>query len=131
MILIDSTVWIDYFNGAATWQTAHLDAALSEQLVLIGDIILAEVLQGFRDDSEFDEARRALGVLEQVGMLGPFLAVESARSYRRLRKMGITVRKTVDCLIATYCIANQCALLHADRDFDPFEEHLGLTVVHP
>lgn len=131
MLLVDSSVWIDYFNGSATPQTDYLHAALAEREILVGDIILAEVLQGFRSDADFDAALRALSGLEQAAMLDPDLAVRSARHYRTLRKLGLTVRKTIDCFIATYAIANGHELLHADGDFGPFEAHCGLHVVHP
>ena len=131
MLLVDSTVWIDYFNGQATPQPDHLDWILSRQPVLVGDLILAEVLQGFRNDAEFERARWALGKFPQVSIVNPDLAVESARNYRRLRRRGITVRKIVDCLIATYCIETGHELLHTDQDYDPFERHLGLRVIHP
>jgi predicted nucleic acid-binding protein len=128
MLLVDSTVWIDYFNGRFTPQTDYLDRILSDQLVLVGDLILAEVLQGFRDDTEFEQARQALGHFSQVSMVNPALAVQSARNYRTLRAQGVTVRKTIDCLIATFCIENDHSLLHSDADFDGFERHLGLKV---
>jgi len=131
VLLVDSSVWIDYFNGAATPETDYLHAVLAQREILIGDIILAEVLQGFRSDADFEAARRALGRFRQVAMLDPGLAVESACYYRALRKLGITVRKTIDCFIATYAIAYGHELLHADGDFDPFEAHLGLRVLHP
>ncbi len=131
MLLVDSTVWIDYFNGRVTPQTDHLDRILPRQPILVGDLILAEVLQGFRSDPEFDRARRALGKFTQVSVVNPDLAVESARNYRRLRRRGITVRKIIDCLIATYCIQTGHELLHSDQDYDPFEKHLGLRVVRP
>lgn len=131
MLLVDSSVWIDYFNGSATPQTDYLHAALAEREILVGDIILGEVLQGFRSDADFDAALRALSGLEQAAMLDPDLAVRSARHYRTLRKLGLTVRKTIDCFIATYAIANGHELLHADGDFGPFEAHCGLHVVHP
>lgn len=131
MILVDSTVWIDYFGGRPTAEADYLDSVLSQDLILVGDIILAEVLQGFRSDHDFEQARRALQRFTQVSMVGPELAVRSAMHYRRLRRVGISVRKTIDCLIATWCIAHDVALLHSDRDFDPFERHLGLRVVHP
>lgn len=131
MLLVDSSVWIDYFNGSATPQTDYLNAALAEREILVGDIILGEVLQGFRSDADFDAALRALSGLEQAAMLDPDLAVRSARHYRTLRKLGLTVRKTIDCFIATYAIANGHELLHADGDFGPFEAHCGLHVVHP
>jgi predicted nucleic acid-binding protein len=129
MILVDTSVWADYFNGRETPETATLDKILSTDEIVIGDIILAEVLQGFRSDPDFEAARQALMRLRQVAMLNPELAVQSARNYRQLRKAGITIRKTLDCLIATYCIENQVELLHCDRDFDPFAWHLGLRVV--
>jgi hypothetical protein len=131
VLLVDSSVWIDYFNGAITPQTNYLHATLGHREILVGDIILAEVLQGFRSDADFEAARRALGRFRQAQMLDPELAVQSARHYRSLRKLGITVRKTVDCLIATYAIAAGDELLRADGDFDPFEAQLGLRVVHP
>jgi predicted nucleic acid-binding protein len=131
MLLVDTTVWIDYFNGRPTPEANYLDAALASEIILVGDIILAEVLQGFRDDADFEAARHALEYFQQVSLLDGRLAIQSARNYRSLRRLGVTVRKTIDCFIATYCIENQVPLLHTDRDFDPFEEHLGLIVVHP
>jgi hypothetical protein len=131
MLLIDSSVWIDYFNGVETLQTDYLHAVLDQRQILVGDIILGEVLQGFRSDKDFEAARLALSRFRQVQLLNPALAVQSARYYRTLRKLGITVRKTVDCFIATYAIAYAHELLHADGDFDPFELHLGLRVLHP
>ena len=131
MILVDSTVWIAYFNGQITHETDFLDRILAEQLILVGDLILCEVLQGFRADSDYEKARLALGKFQQVSMLNTQLAVKSASNYRTLRKSGITIRKTIDCLIATFCIEAGHQLLHADRDFDAFEEHLGLEVIHP
>ncbi len=131
MILVDSTIWIDYFNGVSTPYTDYLDMILSQRFVLVGDIILAEVLQGFRSDRDFEQARDALTRFEVAALLSPSLALQSALNYRYLRKRGITVRKTVDCFIATYCIEQGHDLLHSDQDFDPFEEHLGLRVIHP
>ena len=131
MLLVDSTVWIDYFNGVQSPETDLLDRVLSEELVLVGDIILAEVLQGFRSERDFERARKALSKFPQVSLLDSDLAVNSARNYRALRKKGITVRKTIDCFIATYCIATGTPLLHSDQDFESFEIHLGLQVVHP
>jgi predicted nucleic acid-binding protein len=131
MILVDSSVWIDYFNGVASPETNYLDDQLDQQIIQVGDIILVEVLQGFREDQAFDSARRALMTFEQVEMLNQNLAVQCARNYRSLRKMGVTVRKTIDCMIATYCLETDTPVLHCDRDFDPFEQHLGLRVIHP
>jgi predicted nucleic acid-binding protein len=131
MILVDSSVWIDFFNGISTHETDFLDQILGEQPLLVGDLILAEVLHGFRRNEDFESARRALLSFQVVAMLGPDLAIQSALNYRTLRTQGITVRKTINCLIATYCIETGHSLLHSDRDFDPFEDHFGLIVVHP
>jgi predicted nucleic acid-binding protein len=131
MLVVDSTVWIDYFNGLENPQTDHLDQIVDRAPILVGDLILAEVLQGFRDDSDFEEARRALSKYIQVEMVNPELAMQSARNYRLLRRKGITVCKTIDSLIATYCIENEHDLLHNDNDFDGYEKHLRLRVVRP
>jgi predicted nucleic acid-binding protein len=131
MLVVDSTVWIAYFNGLENRQTDYLHTMVDKTPILIGDLILAEVLQGFRDDSDFEKARRALGKYTQVEMVSPTLALQSARNYRLLRRQGITVRKTIDSLIATYCIENEHDLLHTDSDFDGYEKHLGLKIVHP
>jgi len=131
MLVVDSTVWVDYFNGVRNPQTDYLDQIADQTPILIGDLILTEVLQGFREDVDFEKARRAFGRYMQVEMISPELAVQSARNYRMLRKKGITVRKTIDSLIATYCIENGHDLLHNDSDFDGYEKHLGLRVVHP
>ena len=97
----------------------------------MGDLILAEVLQGFRHDPDFEKVRRILGRFMQESMVNPVLAVQSARNYRFLRQKGVTVRKTMDSLIATFCIENDHDLLHNDSDFDGYEKHLGLRVIHP
>lgn len=131
MLVVDSTVWIDYFNGLENPQTDYLDQIVDRTPILVGDLILAEVLQGFRDDSDFEEARRALSKYIQVQMVNPEIALQSARNYRLLRRKGVTVRKTIDSLIATYCIENEHDLLHKDNDFDGYEKHLKLRVVHP
>ena len=131
MLIVDSTVWIDYFNGLENPQTDYLNNILDKTPILVGDLILAEVLQGFRHDPHFETARRTLGKFLQVEMVNPALAVQSARNYRFLRQKGVTVRKTIDSLIATYCIENDHELLHNDNDFDGYEKHLGLRVVHP
>jgi len=128
VILVDSSVWVDYFNGRPSPQTDRLDALLGSELLLTGDLILAEVLQGFRAERDF---RRALGLfaaLEFRAMVGREIAVAAARNHRALRARGVTVRKTIDTIIATFCIAQGHDLLHCDRDFDPFERHLGLRV---
>ena len=122
---------MDYFKGTITPQTGKLDSLLGHQPLVIGDLILAETLQGFREDRDFELAQAALAKFAQVEMLNLRLARRSAQNYRALRKNGITVRKTIDCLIATFCIAENHTLLHRDNDFDGFEEHLGLKVAHP
>lgn len=131
MLVVDTSVWIDYFNGIKNPQTDFLDTVLDATPILIGDLILAEVLQGFRNDSDFEKARRTLGKFMQASMVNPTLAVQSARNYRFLREKGITVRKTMDALIATFCMENDHQLLHNDSDFDGYEKHLGLRVIHP
>lgn len=131
MLMVDSTVWVDYFNGIANSKTNYLDQIVDKTPILIGDLILAEVLQGFREDADFEKARRTFGKYIQVEMVNPELALQSARNYRVLRRKGITVRKTMDSLIATYCIENEHDLLHNDSDFDGYEKHLGLSVIHP
>lgn len=131
MLVVDTTVWIDYFNGLESPQTTYLHSVADKIPILVGDLILSEVLQGFRSDAAFEKARRALGKFTQDGMVNPPLAIQAARNYRLLRQRGVTVRKTMDSLIATYCIENEHELLHNDSDFDAYEEHLGLRVVHP
>lgn len=129
MILVDSSVWIDYFRGTRTPQTDALDRLLGTEPLAIGDLILIEVLQGFAIDKEFDSARRMLDTVTFITLGGPKIAVQAARNFRALRKLGITIRKTIDTVIATRCIVGGFTLLHSDRDFDPFEEHLGLRCV--
>ena len=131
MLLVDSTVWIDFFNGRVTPQTDYLDSQLESTPILVGDLILAEVLQGFRKADDFEIVRLALNKLDTTSLVNPVLAIQSARNYRLLRQKGITVRKTIDSLIATFCIENDVELLHSDSDFDPYEQYLGLRVVHP
>lgn len=126
MIVVDSSVWIDYFRGADTPQTDRLDSLLGTALVATGDLMLAEVLQGFRSDKEFERARTLLTSLEIIDIGGRDLGIEAARNFRKLRAKGITVRKTIDTVIATRCLADEHSLLFSDRDFDPFVEHLGL-----
>jgi predicted nucleic acid-binding protein len=122
-------VWIDYFKGTITPQTETLDRLLGREPLLIGDLILTEVLQGFAADRDFDEALRLLTTLTVVELGGLEVAVQAARNFRALRNLGITVRKTIDIVIATRCIASGYRLLHSDRDFEPFAKHLGLRVV--
>ncbi len=130
MMLVDTSIWIDYFNGVVTPQTDRLDVALGHEAVCLGDIVLCEVLQGFQRQDEFERARDALLTLPIHTIGGVELALRSAEAYRILRRQGITIRKTIDCLIATFAIAHNMTLLHNDRDFDPFEAHMGLNVVH-
>lgn len=126
MILVDSSVWIDYFNGSATPETERLDGLLATDVVATGDLILAEVLQGFREDVHFAAAKRALATLPAFDLLGRERAYGAADRYRELRKAGITVRKTVDLIIGSFCIDEGLPLLFADRDFLPMVELLGL-----
>ncbi len=129
MILVDSSVWIDYFNGVDTPQTSKLDTLLGVEPLGIGDLILTEVLQGFKSDADYKTAKQLLSALSIFEMLGAEQAVKSAENFRALRKRGITVRKTADVIIATYCIEARHSLLFADKDFLPFVEHLGLRPV--
>ena len=129
MILVDSSVWIDYFRGAITTRTERLDKLLSQEILAIGDLILTEVLQGFADELAFNEARKMLTLLVVVELGGQEIAIQAARNFRTLRNLGVTVCKTIDTVIATRCIASGDRLLHDDRDFDPFVKHLGLLVV--
>jgi|SRR5450830_588308 len=132
MILVDSSVWIDLFRGRSTSQALYLQHALQDGYseLVIGDLIMLEVLQGFRSDDEASTAQSAFAALGCVDLGGIELANAAAKNYRQLRKQSITIRSTIDCLIATFCIENNIALLHNDRDFDPFEQHLGLQVIH-
>ena len=129
MILVDSSVWIDYFKGTSTAQTEKLDSLLGQEPLAIGDLILVEVLQGFADEQDFNEAREMLTSLTVVELGGQEIAIQAARNFRALRRLGVTVRKTIDTVIATRCIESGFDLLHNDRDFDAFARHLGLRVV--
>ena len=131
MILVDSSVWIHYFNGIPTWQTDLLDNYLSNAPVVIGDLILTEVLQGFRSNKDFETAKNFLGALSFRQIGGYNVAIQSARNYRSLRKAGVTVRKTIDVIIATFCIIEGLTLLHDDRDFEPMEYHFSLETFTP
>jgi len=131
MIIVDTTVWIDYLNGVQTPQTNWLDREVERQRLGLTDLILCEILQGVKDEAQAAETQRELLKFEVMPIGGTDLAIAAAQNYRRLRAQGRTVRKTVDCLIATFCLVYGHALLHNDRDFDPFEEHLGLRVIHP
>ena len=129
MILVDSSVWIDYFNGRKTAKTDWLDSALGNEQIIVGDLILAEVLQGFQSDKDFKTARKLLLAFPFMAMLGRELAIKSALNYRFLRKKGVTVRRTIDVMIGTFCLNYQLKLLHDDRDFDPMEKYLNLKIV--
>ena len=127
MIVVDSSVWIDYFSGADTPQTEKLENTLGTQPVAIGDLILTEVLQGFRRDKDYKVARELFDDVAIFEMLGIQMAIKSADNFRALRKRGITVRKTADVIIATFCIEQKLPLLFSDKDFSPFVKHLGLA----
>jgi len=129
MILVDTSVWIDYFKGTINAETDRLDELLGSGNLLTGDLILAELLQGFNRDADFRRARQLMESLPCVDLVGRDLAIRAAMHYRQLRRHGVTVRKTIDVLIATFCIAHDHALLHRDRDFTVFEQHLGLQIV--
>ena len=131
MVIVDTTVWIDFFHGVENPETLWLNTELDRQRLGLTDIILCEVLQGVRDDVMAKEVERRLLTLEVFETGGVTLAREAARNYRTLRSRGHTVRKTIDCLIATFCLREQHSLLHRDRDFDPFEKVLELSVIHP
>ncbi|MFN2638212.1 MAG: PIN domain nuclease, partial [Gemmatimonadaceae bacterium] len=121
-----SSVWIDYFNGHSSPETDRLDALLDTQLLATGDLMLTEVLQGFRTDKGFEEAKRLLTSLEIIELGGREVALQAATNYRQLRTLGVTVGKTIDTIIATRCIIDGHSLLFADRDFHPFVKHLGM-----
>ena len=128
MVIVDTTVWVDYLRGAMTPQTDWLDAALARERLGITDLILCEVLHGIRDRAEQRRTRKQLLGLELYACVGREVALAAAEHYRILCDRGITVRKTIDCLIATFCIRNRHELLHNDRDFSPFAKHLGLRL---
>ena len=128
MIVADTSVWIDYVRGLDARHTNILDYELLYNRVITGDIIIAEFLQGFREDKDFLEAKKIMDSLEYRDFPGKEIALHAAENFRTLRKKGITVRKTIDVIIATFCIENGFELIHNDHDFDPMEEHLGLLV---
>jgi predicted nucleic acid-binding protein len=128
VILVDSSVWIAHLRGSLTPATTKLEAAVISEPILVGDLILLEVLQGARDELAAARIERGLRRFEVVPLLDADLAPRAARNYRRLRDMGITIRKTNDIIIGTFCIERGCSLLHDDRDFVAMEEHLGLVV---
>ncbi len=126
MILVDSSVWVDYFRGVDTAEADKLDTFLGVEQIITGDLILTEVLQGFISEREFNQGRKLLASLPMIPLVGEEIAVQAARNFRKLRILGITIRKTIDTLIATSCIEKNISLLYSDRDFDPFVQHLGL-----
>ncbi len=130
MILVDSSVWIDYFRSADTPQVTLLDSLVGRRPLAVGDLIAAEVLQGVRDDRQYRQVKRTFDELAHVNLVGYDLAIKASENYRFLRTKGITVRKTIDTLIATRCIEDDMTLLHADSDFQPFSQHLGLKVAY-
>ncbi len=130
MVIVDTTVWVDYLRGAENPETDWLNRELDRQRLGLTDLILCEVLQGVRDDAAFARVQRDLSKFEVFETGGAELAIAAARNFRTLRKRGQTVRKTVDCLIATFCLREGHSLLHRDRDFEPFEQALGLSVIH-
>jgi predicted nucleic acid-binding protein len=130
VILVDSSVWIDYFRSADTPQVALLDSYFGSARLAVGDLIAAEVLQGVRDEREYKWVKKTLDAFVHVDLVGYDLAVKASDNYRLLRDRGITIRKTIDTLIATYCIENGVTLLHADRDFSSFAKHLALKVAY-
>ena len=128
MILVDSSVWIDFFRGKDTPQVERLDVLFAQERIAVGDLIVTEVLQGFRSERDFNQARKTLEIFEFVDLGGSDIAVKAAKNFRTLQSLGFTVRKTIDTIIATKCIEAGYSLLHADRDFEPFRAHLGLRV---
>jgi predicted nucleic acid-binding protein len=129
MILVDTSVWIDYFNGKDNKHTEYLDGALIEGNVALGDLIFLEILQGIREDKEYQRVTSLLGRLDQYTLVDKNMVAHCANHYRSLRKKGITIRKTADVIIATFCIQNHIPLLYTDKDFDPFVEYLKLRAV--
>ncbi len=128
MILADTSAWIDYFRGVSAPHTDILDRELSRSRIITGDLIIAELLQGFREERDYQQAKQIMDSLEYRDLVGKPMAEAAAQNYRILRKSGVTVRKTVDVIIATYCLENGLELIHNDRDFDAFEDQLGLRV---
>ncbi len=131
MVIIDTTVWIDYLRGVRNFQTDYFDREVARQRFGLTDLILCETLQGIADEKSFTRVQRELRRFELFETGGAELAIEAARNFRRLRRHGHTVPRTIDCLIATFCLLHGHSLLHRDRDFDYFEEFLGLVVIHP
>jgi predicted nucleic acid-binding protein len=131
VILVDSSVWIDYFDGTATRTTDKLDRLLGAEPIAVGDLILTEVLQGFDRDEDFTQIEKLLGSLTIVQLAGYDIALQAAKNFRILRRRGVTIRKTIDTVIATHCIENDYPLLFSDKDFQPFIRYLGLRSALP
>jgi predicted nucleic acid-binding protein len=127
VIVVDSSVWIDFLNGRNARHVQHLRAALGTEEIVVGDLMLCEVLQGLDGEREAREVEGLLRRFEIVPMAGEAIAVAAARNFRSLRRRGITIRKTIDLLIGTWCIENRRPLLHNDGDFSPMARHLGLV----
>lgn len=127
MILVDTSVWIDYLNGAQSSHTDTLDSGIVQGVVAMGDLIFLEILQGIREDREYLKTKQALSTLDRFEMFGQGMPEKCAENYRSLRKKGITIRKTTDLIIATFCIERRMPLLFLVRDFVPFVNHLGLV----
>jgi predicted nucleic acid-binding protein len=126
VILVDSSVWIDYFRGGQSSQTDRLHALLGNEPIATGDLVMTEVLQGFGSAKEFNRGKQLLSSLPIIKLAGRDIAIQAANNFRTLRSLGVAVRKTIDTLIATSCIEKGLALLYSNKDFDPFVEHLGL-----
>ncbi len=131
MVIVDSSVWIDFLNQKVTPQTSWLRAPQNISTVGLTSLALTEVLQGIRFDSRFSNAEQFFRPMPVFDSTTRSLAVQAAGNYRTLRSMGVTIQSTIDCLIATFCIESNCQLLHSDSDFDSFEQHLNLSVLHP
>lgn len=129
MVLVDTSVWIDYFLGKNTGQTLTLDSLFDSERICTGDLIIAEIMQGIKTKNEIATANHIISLLEYYDLVGRDIAFKAAENYRYLRKKGVTIRKTIDVIIGTFCIENQIKLLHNDRDFDPFVKFLGLEIL--
>lgn len=128
MMVVDTSVWIDYVNGVRTAQTDILDRELKQDRVVTGDLIIVEFLQGFWDNKQFQQARKLMDSLEYYDFIGKDMAIKAAQNFRLLRKKGVTIRKTIDVLIATFCIEHGFELLHNDKEYEQMEKILGLRV---
>jgi len=128
MVVVDTTVWIDYIHGLENPYTNALDYELLHNQVITGDLLITEFLQGFRSDSDFEAAKEIINNLIYCDMLGKEMALKSAANFRLLRKNGITIRKTADIIIGTFCIENELPLLHNDKDYEPMAKYLGLRI---